>query len=574
MDIRIAIAQINSLVGDYQGNIKKIKNYIDQACENKADIIVFPEMCINGYPPEDLLLNTQFLKDSLKSIKEIASFSVDKDIVIILGAVECDEDYDIFNSAQIIFKGNLVESYRKRILSSLPFFDERRYFKPGEVITLIELKGTKIGITIGDEIHFQDSSFLSLLDNKVDLILNLSASPFYKKKINLSYGMMKTRAVDLASWILYCNMVGGQDELVFDGGSIVVNPYGVVEINAPLFEEGLYFVDINPDQAKRAKLKYKKREPIFENKNYVRIIDINKNIDKKVKMDTLKSEVPDEYEQLYLAIKLGLKDYVLKNGFKSVVLGLSGGVDSALVACMAVDAIGKENVLALIMPSQFTSNKSLEDAVELALNLGIEYKIISIKELYNAYLQALKESFEGTVFNETEENLQARIRGNIVMAFSNKFGHLVLACDNKSEVATGYSTLYGDTAGGLAPLKDLYKTELYKVAEKYNEIHNREIITKSILEKPPSAELRPNQKDEDKLPPYSILDEILFDYIERGKSYQDLLNEGYDEEVLKSVINMVEKSEWKRRQLPPGIKLSEINFGKGWNMPITKKYQF
>ena len=263
MDIRIAIAQMNSLVGDYQGNIKKIKNYIDQACENKADIIVFPEMCINGYPPEDLLLKTQFLKDSLKSIKEIASFSVDKDIVIILGAVECDENYDIFNSAQIIFKGNLVESYRKRILSSLPFFDERRYFKPGEVITLIELKGTKIGITIGDEIHFQDGSFLSLIDNKVDLILNLSASPFYKRKINLSYGMLKTRAVDLASWILYCNMVGGQDELVFDGGSIVVNPYGVVEINAPLFEEGLYFVDINPDQAKRAKLKYKKKRTYF-----------------------------------------------------------------------------------------------------------------------------------------------------------------------------------------------------------------------------------------------------------------------------------------------------------------------
>ncbi|HOB55633.1 MAG TPA: NAD(+) synthase, partial [Defluviitoga tunisiensis] len=376
------------------------------------------------------------------------------------------------------------------------------------------------------------------------------------------------------SWIVYCNMVGGQDELVFDGGSMVVNPYGIVAMNAPLFEEELYFIDIDADEAKRAKLRNKEIKSIYKNKNNFEIINIDKNVNKKGKINCINSKIPDENEILYLAIKLGLRDYLLKNGFKSVVLGLSGGVDSALVASIAADAIGNENVLALIMPSEFTSKKSLEDAVELSINLGIKYKIISITELYNAYIYTLKESFEGKQFDETEENLQARIRGNIVMAFSNKFGHLALVCGNKSEVATGYSTLYGDTAGGFAPIKDLYKTELYKVARKFNEIHNKDIITPSILKKPPSAELRPNQKDEDKLPPYDILDEILFNYIERGKSYHELIEMGFKEEVVKSVIIMVEKSEWKRRQSPPGIKLSEVSFGKDRKMPITNKYQF
>ncbi|HPZ29818.1 MAG TPA: NAD(+) synthase, partial [Defluviitoga sp.] len=376
------------------------------------------------------------------------------------------------------------------------------------------------------------------------------------------------------SWIVYCNMVGGQDELVFDGGSMVIDPYGVIEMNAPLFEEGIYFIDIDAEEAKRAKLKNSKSSSLCQVKNNVEIININKIVSKKRKIKSITSKIPDENELLYSAIKLGLRDYLVKNGFSSVVLGLSGGVDSALVASIAADSIGNKNVLALIMPSEFTSKKSVEDAVELSLNLGIEYKIISISELYNTYLDTLKESFKGKTFDETEENLQARIRGNIIMAFSNKFGHLALVCGNKSEVATGYSTLYGDTAGGFAPIKDLYKTELYKVAKKYNEIHNKEIITKSILEKPPSAELRPNQKDEDKLPPYDILDKILFNYIERGKSYNELLEMGLNEEIVKNVINMVEKSEWKRRQLPAGIKLSELSFGKERKMPITKKYRF
>ena len=574
MEIRVAIAQMNSIVGDYYGNINKIKNNIRQACNDHADIIVFPELCLNGYPPEDLLFKTQFLKDSLKNTKEIINFSIDYDIVIILGAVECDEYYTIYNSAYIIFKGDVVGTYKKRFLNSFTFFDEKRYFNPSDILTLIELNGSKIGITIGNEICFPNSSLYSAVNNETDLILNLSASVFYKNKINSIHNILKARALELSSWVVYCNMVGGQDELVFDGGSMVIDPYGVIEMNAPLFEEGIYFIDIDAEEAKRAKLKNSKSSSLCQVKNNVEIININKIVSKKRKIKSITSKIPDENELLYSAIKLGLRDYLVKNGFSSVVLGLSGGVDSALVASIAADSIGNKNVLALIMPSEFTSKKSVEDAVELSLNLGIEYKIISISELYNTYLDTLKESFKGKTFDETEENLQARIRGNIIMAFSNKFGHLALVCGNKSEVATGYSTLYGDTAGGFAPIKDLYKTELYKVARKFNEIHNKDIITPSILKKPPSAELRPNQKDEDKLPPYDILDEILFNYIERGKSYHELIEMGFKEEVVKSVIIMVEKSEWKRRQLPAGIKLSEVSFGKERKMPITKKYRF
>ena len=574
MEIRVAIAQMNSIVGDYYGNINKIKNNIRQACNDHADIIVFPELCLNGYPPEDLLLKTQFLNDSLKSIKDVKDFTEDKDIVIILGAVECDEYYTIYNSAYIIFKGDVVGTYKKRFLNSFTFFDEKRYFNPSDILTLIELNGSKIGITIGNEICFPNSSLYSAVNNETDLILNLSASVFYKNKINSIHNILKARALELSSWVVYCNMVGGQDELVFDGGSMVIDPYGVIEMNAPLFEEGIYFIDIDAEEAKRAKLKNSKSSSLCQVKNNVEIININKIVSKKRKIKSITSKIPDENELLYSAIKLGLRDYLVKNGFSSVVLGLSGGVDSALVASIAADSIGNKNVLALIMPSEFTSKKSVEDAVELSLNLGIEYKIISISELYNTYLDTLKESFKGKTFDETEENLQARIRGNIIMAFSNKFGHLALVCGNKSEVATGYSTLYGDTAGGFAPIKDLYKTELYKVARKFNEIHNKDIITPSILKKPPSAELRPNQKDEDKLPPYDILDEILFNYIERGKSYHELIEMGFKEEVVKSVIIMVEKSEWKRRQSPPGIKLSEVSFGKERKMPITKKYRF
>lgn len=563
---------MNSTVGDYQGNIEKIKDFISKADEKGADLILFPELTLNGYPPEDLILKTQFLRDSLKSIKEIQDFSESKDVVIVLGAV--DWDVESYNTAFVIYKGEIYGSYKKMFLPNYSVFDEKRYFTAGRTPFLMEIERIKIGITICEDLWVPNGPAVSLAQNGANLILNLSSSPFYKGRNKVRFEMLKTRASELSSWIAYCNNVGGQDELVFDGGSVVINPYGEIELSAPSFEEGLYFIDIDPLEPTRANLREGKRKHYNQSAYYesVNTIKIAKKITEKNPIKAIKVDSFDIYEQLYLAVKTGIKDYVWKNGFQKVVLGLSGGIDSSLTAAIAADAIGPENVLGLLMPSQYSSKGSIDDSIELSKNLGINYKIIPINDIYEKYIENLKESFKNTDEDKTEENIQARIRGNLVMAFSNKFGYLALACGNKSEAATGYATLYGDMAGGFSPIKDLYKTELYKVAKKYNELHGKEIIIKSILEKPPSAELRPNQKDEDTLPPYALLDEILFKYIDREMSYDELLQEGYDEELLKNVINMVNKNEYKRRQSAPGIKLTERSFGKDRRMPITNKY--
>jgi len=572
MKIRISLAQMNSTVGDYQGNIEKIKDFISKADEKGADLILFPELTLNGYPPEDLILKTQFLRDSLKSIEEIQDFSESKDVVIVLGAV--DWDVESYNTAFVIYKGEIYGSYKKMFLPNYSVFDEKRYFTAGRTPFLMEIERIKIGITICEDLWVPNGPAVSLAQNGANLILNLSSSPFYKGRNKVRFEMLKTRASELSSWIAYCNNVGGQDELVFDGGSVVINPYGEIELSAPSFEEGLYFIDIDPLEPTRANLREGKRKHYNQSAYYesVNTIKIGKKIREKNPIKAVKVDSFDIYEQLYLAVKTGIKDYVWKNGFQKVVLGLSGGIDSSLTAAIAADAIGPENVLGLLMPSQYSSKGSIDDSIELSKNLGINYKIIPINDIYEKYIENLKESFKNTDEDKTEENIQARIRGNLVMAFSNKYGYLALACGNKSEAATGYATLYGDMAGGFSPIKDLYKTELYKVARKYNELHGKEIIIKSILEKPPSAELRPNQKDEDTLPPYALLDEILFKYIDREMSYDELLQEGYDEGLLKNVINMVNKNEYKRRQSAPGIKLTERSFGKDRRMPITNKY--
>ncbi|PNR89855.1 NAD synthetase [Petrotoga sp. 9T1HF07.CasAA.8.2] len=572
MKIRISLAQMNSTVGDYPGNVQKIKDFISKADEKGADLILFPELSLNGYPPEDLILKTQFLRDSLKSIEEIQDFSKSKDVVIVLGAV--DWDVESYNSAFVIYKGEIYGSYKKMFLPNYSVFDEKRYFTAGRAPFLMEMERIKIGITICEDLWVPNGPAVSLAQNGANLILNLSSSPFYKGRNKVRFEMLKTRASELSSWIAYCNIVGGQDELVFDGGSVVINPYGEIELSAPSFEEGLYFIDIDPLEPTRANLREGKRKHYNQSAYYesVNTIKIEKKIREKTPIKAIKVDSFDIYEQLYLAIKTGIRDYVWKNGFQKVVLGLSGGIDSSLTAAIAADAIGPENVLGLLMPSQYSSKGSIDDSIELSKNLGINYKIIPINDIYEKYIENLKESFKNTDEDKTEENIQARIRGNLVMAFSNKFGYLALACGNKSEAATGYATLYGDMAGGFSPIKDLYKTDLYKVARKYNELHGKEIIIRSILEKPPSAELRPNQKDEDTLPPYALLDEILFKYIDREMSYDELLQEGYDEGLLKNVINMVNKNEYKRRQSAPGIKLTERSFGKDRRMPITNKY--
>ncbi len=572
MRVRIAVSQLNQTVGDYEKNYNNMKNHIEQAYENEADIILFPELSLNGYPPEDLILKTSFLDDSQKYIDKIIQFSKNKNMKIVFGAI--DWDVETYNSAFTVFNGQLLDKFRKMFLPNYSVFDEKRYFIRGRKPFMFEMNKIKIGVTVCEDLWVPNGPALAYSKSGANIILNLSASPYSKSKHLSRTQMVKSRASELSSWIVYSNLVGGQDEVVFDGGSLVANPYGEIALQAPLFEEGLFTIDIDPYEATRANLREGKRkhysESIYED---VESLKIDHVFTKKTRITPVKKEYQDVYEQLYLSIKIGLKDYMHKNGFKKALVGLSGGLDSAIVAAIASEALGSENVLGVLMPSKFTSEESIRDALKLAENLKIKTKKISINNMFNLFLDELKEHFEDKEEDITEENLQARIRGNILMALSNKFGYMVLATSNKSESATGYSTLYGDMVGGFSPIKDLYKTEAYKVARKYNELKGTDVIPENILNKAPSAELKFNQTDQDTLPPYELLDEILFRYIEREMSIDELIESGYDKEMIKKIIKMVDNNEYKRRQSAPGIKLTERNFGKDRRLPLTNGYK-
>ena len=572
MRVRTAVAQLNQHVGDYKKNTDKILGAIEYAVGKKADIIIFPELSLNGYPLEDLILKTQYLKDSQKYLDMISEFSKGKNIIIIIGAVEWD--VESYNSAKIIYDGKVWASYKKMFLPNYSVFDEKRYFTPGNMPFMIETGGIKIGVTICEDLWVPNGPSLALSQNGANIILNLSASPFHKTKHVARRELVKTRASELSSWIVYANMIGGQDEIVFDGASIIADPYGDVVMQAPVFEEGVFVFDIDPYEATRANLREGKRKH-YNLSRYTEIKSINipHSFDNKEEYKNFYSNIPQEYEQLYLAIKTGIRDYIFKNGFKKAVLGLSGGIDSALVAAIACDAIGSENVLGIMMPSRYSSESSVKDSIILADNLGMKTVNIPIEEPFKAFNELLEPYFEGRKTDSTEENIQARIRGIINMAFSNKFGFIVLSTGNKSEVATGYATLYGDMAGGLSPIKDLYKTEVYKVCYAYNKIHSKDIIPSNIFDKAPSAELRPNQTDQDTLPEYNLLDQILFRYIEREMSLDEIVEDGFNEEIVKFVIKLVDINEYKRRQGAPGIKLTERSFGKERRMPITNGYK-
>jgi len=572
MRVRTAVAQLNQHVGNYSKNTDKILAAIEYAVEKKADIILFPELSLNGYPLEDLILKTQYLKDSQKYLDQISEFSRGKNIIIIIGAVEWD--VESYNSAKIIYDGKVWAAYRKMFLPNYSVFDEKRYFTPGIMPFMIETGGIKIGVTICEDLWVPNGPSLALSQNGANIILNLSASPFHKTKLTARRELIKTRASELSSWIVYANMIGGQDEIVFDGASIIVDPYGDVVMQAPVFEEGVFVFDIDPYEATRANLREGKRKH-YNLSRYTEIKSINipHNFDNKEEYKKIYSNIPEEYEQLYLAIKTGIRDYIFKNGFKKAVLGLSGGIDSALVAAIACDAIGSENVLGIMMPSRYSSESSVTDSITLAGNLEMKTVNIPIEGPFKAFNELLEPYFEGRKTDSTEENIQARIRGIINMAFSNKFGFIVLSTGNKSEVATGYATLYGDMAGGLSPIKDLYKTEVYKVCYAYNKIHNKDIIPSNIFNKAPSAELRPDQTDQDTLPEYYLLDQILFRYIEREMSLNEIVEDGFNEETVKFIIKLVDMNEYKRRQGAPGIKLTERSFGKERRMPITNGYK-
>ncbi len=570
MIIRTAMAQINTTVGDLEGNKKIILSSIDSARSAGAGILLFPELTITGYPPEDLLLHTGFLRDNIRVLKEVEAYTTGSDTMVVVGFV--DFSLEIYNAAAIIQNGEIKGVYRKMNLPNYSVFDERRYFTPGSRPLIIMSGSLKIGVNICEDIWVPAGPTNDQAIAGANLILNLSASPFTSTKNLTRMSLLQTRAMEYSCCMLYCNHVGGQDELVFDGRSTAIMPDGH-RIVARSFEEDFLVIDIDTDQSTRYNLLEGKRKGYCKK---AEVEEINVIIPQRKHQEFLPEEtyrVSSEEDDLIDSLVLGLRDYTKKNGFKKVVLGLSGGMDSSLVAALAVKALGKENVIGVMMPSRITSDESKKDAVELAKNLGIETFEIPIESVFDSINGLMRPVFSDRTHDVTEENFQARIRGIILMGLSNKFGWLVLATGNKSEMATGYATLYGDMAGGLAILKDLYKTQIYRIAKRINEQTGTEIIPRNVFLKAPTAELREGQKDQDSLPLYEILDGILRLYIEESFSLDEIVSKGFDRETVEYVLRLLQRSEYKRKQGAPGIKVSKRAFGKDWRMPITNKYR-
>ncbi|WP_457621309.1 NAD+ synthase [Persephonella sp.] len=569
--LRLALGQLNLTVGDIEGNTDKIISAIEKAKEHECDIIAFPELAVTGYPPEDLLLKPSFINRNIQAINKIALAS--KNIITVVGFV--DKIEDIYNAAAVLLDGKIVAVYHKNFLPNYGVFDEVRYFQRGNEITLINIEGYKIGLSICEDIWYPENPINIQAIEGAELIININASPYHAGKAKFREEMLKVRARDNLVSIAYVNLVGGQDELVFDGNSIIVGPDGSILTKGESFEEDIVLCDINLDAIFRQQLKdnrlrnlramYRREEKVREIHLDYRIKDKLETIPQKTILDR------PEIEEIYKALVTGVRDYIHKNGFEKVVIGLSGGIDSSLTATIAVDALGKDNVKGVLMPSQFTSRESIEDALELAKNLGIETITLPITEIFEKYNEELKDIFKDLKPDITEENLQARIRGNLLMALSNKFGWIVLATGNKSEMSVGYATLYGDMVGGFAVLKDVLKTKVYELAQYRNSISP--VIPQRVLEKPPSAELKPDQKDEDELLPYPILDEIIMLYVEEDMPVQDIIRMGFDRHSVEKVVKMIDSNEYKRRQAPIGIRITHRAFGKDRRMPVTNKFR-
>ena len=569
--LRLGLAQINSTVGNLEGNTEKIIRYIKKAKEHEVDIIAFPELAITGYPPEDLLLKPSFINKNIQMLNKIARES--QDIISIVGFV--DKVEDIYNSAGILYNGNIVAKYHKNYLPNYGVFDEVRYFQRGNEIVILNIEGYKIGLSICEDIWYPENPINIQAIEGAELIININASPYHVGKVKEREEMLKVRARDNLVSIAYINLVGGQDELVFDGNSVVVDPDGLIFARGNAFKEDLLICDLDLDAIFRKQLKDNRLRNLRAHyKREERVIEVNLDYKIKDKFEVIPQRIEldqTEAEEIYSALVVGLRDYIRKNNFEKVVIGLSGGIDSSLTATIAVDALGKENVKGVLMPSQYTSKESIEDALKLAENIGIETFTIPINDIFKKYLEELEEIFKEHETDITEENLQARIRGNLLMALSNKFGWIVLATGNKSEMSVGYATLYGDMVGGFAVLKDVYKTKVYELAQYRNSISP--VIPERVLEKPPSAELKPNQKDEDELLPYVILDEIIYMYVEEDISAEDIAKRGFDKDSVEKVIKMIDRNEYKRRQAPVGIRITPRGFGKDRRMPITNKYR-
>ena len=574
-NIRVGIAQINSTVGDFSGNTKKIVQFIDQAKSLGVDLLTFPELAITGYPPEDLLLNPQFIMQNKKSLNQIIEHC--SDIAVVVGFV--DGDADIYNAAAVLCDKKLVGVYHKFYLPNYGVFDENRYFQAGKECPVFIIYGIGIGVTICEDMWYEAGPALVQTYAGATVLINISASPYHAGKGVSRERMLATRASDSAAIVVHNNLVGGQDELVFDGNSLIINEKGEIVARGKQFEEDFVAADLDIESVFRSQLRdaRRRKETPWVKKRLEQAAKIEVSSDYPV---IARPPLPprqvnrlDELAEIYQALVLGTRDYVHKNGFDKVVIGLSGGVDSSLVAAIAVDALGAENVIGVSMPSRYSSPDSKSDAEALARNLGIEFNVISIEKVFCAYLETLAEPFKGTNPDVTEENIQARIRSNLLFALSNKFGWLVLASSNKSETAMGYTTLYGDMSGGLTPLKDVPKTMVFELAKYKNSQAGNEVIPSSVLTKAPSAELRPDQKDTDTLPPYEVLDPILKAYVEDDVTVDQIIAMGFNRDIVKRVARLVDRNEYKRRQAAPGIKITPRDFGRDRRLPITNQFR-
>ena len=569
------MAQINTTVGDLEGNTAKILEYIGRAREQQADLVVFPEMAIPGYPPEDLLFKPSFIRSNIEKMREVVDAS--QGITVVVGFV--DSQGDIYNAAAVAHDGRLLGIYHKMYLPNYGVFDEDRYFKAGSGCPVFVVNGIHIGVNICEDIWYALGPAAVQREAGAEVIVNINASPYHAGKLGFRERMVATRASDNEVFVSYTNLVGGQDELVFDGGSVVFDQSGELVARGRQFEEDLVVVDLDVDAVFRHRLRDprpRKERPILDNIGAPQVVHHSDYATSgpKPTLDNPIAEPLAPLAEVYSALVLGTGDYVRKSGFKKVVIGLSGGIDSSLTAAIAADALGSENVLCVAMPSRYSSEGSLLDAQALSQNLGIELLTVPIEEAFEAMLNMLSGPFAGSPPNVAEENIQTRIRGNILMGLSNKHGWLVLTTGNKSEVATGYATLYGDMAGGFAVIKDVPKTLVYRLAQYRNDHGSpRRAIPQSVIEKPPSAELKPDQTDQDTLPPYDLLDRILQAYVEEDRSYADMVDMGFDPETVQRVIAMVDRNEYKRRQAPPGVKITPRAFGRDRRLPIVNRYR-
>ena len=574
--LRVGMAQVNTTVGDFKGNTQKIIEAIAEARSLEVDLLTFPELATCGYPPEDLLFKRRFIEENLQSLEKIVEHSLG--LIVIVGFVDA-KGGDLYDAAATISDGKLAGIYHKIHLPNYGVFDENRYFQAGKECPVYIIDGVGIGVNICEDIWYKTGPAMIQASAGAEIIVNISASPYHAGKSNFREKMLGSCASDNIAIVVYNNLVGGQDELVFDGNSMVLNEKGQLVTRGKQFEEDMVVTDLDIQAISQTRFqdsRWKEEASMTREKQEPGIKILTTNIPF---VDSRPPQLPVQDEthvmpgEVYDALVLGTHDYVTKNGFKEVVIGLSGGIDSGLVATIAVDALGAANVVGVSMPSGYSSAGSISDAELLAHNLGIKLITVPIEPAFHAYLEMLAESFGDSEFDITEENIQARIRGNILMALSNKLGWLVLTTGNKSEMATGYATLYGDMAGGFAVIKDVPKTLVYELARYRNSIAKSGLIPSTMIDKAPSAELRPEQKDADSLPEYDLLDPILVAYVEEDKSIEQIVSMGFAEEMVRRVARLVDTSEYKRRQSPPGIKITPKAFGKDRRLPITNRFR-